>query len=42
VAAASIFTDEYNNSLDNPQFFEDVFAFIVTPIRYFSFVFKLN
>lgn len=23
VAASSIFTDEYNNSLDNPQFWED-------------------
>ncbi len=42
VAAASIFTDEYNNSLDNPQFLEDVFAFIVSPIRYFNFIFKLN
>ncbi|MCP4523644.1 MAG: hypothetical protein GY828_05525, partial [Candidatus Gracilibacteria bacterium] len=31
VAAASIFTDEYNNSLDNPQVLEDAFPWIFTP-----------
>jgi hypothetical protein len=41
VAASSIFTDEYNNSLDNPQFLEDVFPFIFTPLRYFAFRYKL-
>ena len=41
VAAASIFTDEYNNALDNPQVREDAFAFIFTPLRYFAFKFKL-
>ncbi len=39
--SASIFTDEYNNSLDNPQFFEETFSFILTPIRYFAFKYKL-
>lgn len=42
VAASSIFTDEYNNALDNPQFYEDFFYFIFTPIRYFAFNHKLN
>ena len=41
VAAASIFTDEYNNSLDNPQILEDAFPFIFTPIRHFAFKHKL-
>jgi len=41
VAASSIFTDEYNNSLDNPQFLEDAFPFIFTPLRYFAFRYKL-
>ncbi len=41
VAAASIFTDEYNNSLDNPQMLEDAFPFLFTPIRYFAFKHKL-
>ena len=41
VAASSIFTDEYNNSLDNPQFLEDAFSFIFTPLRYFAFRYKL-
>ena len=41
VAAASIFTDEYNNSLDNPQMLEDAFPFIFTPIRHFAFKHKL-
>lgn len=41
VAAASIFTDEYNNALDNPQMVEDAFHYIITPIRYFWYKFKL-
>jgi len=41
VAAASIFTDEYNNSLDNPQILEDALPFIFTPVRYFAFKHKL-
>lgn len=41
IAAASIFTDEYNNSLDNPQFLEDAFPWFFAPIRYFAFHFKL-
>jgi len=41
VSAAAIFTDEYNNSLDNPQFIEDLFPFIFTPLRYFAFRYKL-
>lgn len=41
VAAASIFTDEYNNALDNPQMVEDAFHFIITPLRYFAFKYKL-
>ena len=42
IAASSIFTDEYNNSLDNPQIYEDFLYFIFTPIRYFAFEHKLN
>lgn len=41
VAAASIFTDEYNNALDNPQVREDALQFIFTPLRYFWFKYKL-
>jgi Type IV secretory system Conjugative DNA transfer len=41
VAATSIFTDEYNNHLDNPQMMEDMFQFIFTPLRYFAFQFRL-
>ena len=41
VAAASIFTDEYNNALDNPQVREDAFPFLFTPLRYFWFKYKL-
>lgn len=41
IAASSIFTDEYNNALDNPQFVEDFLYFIFTPIRYFAFNNKL-
>jgi hypothetical protein len=41
IAATSIFTDEYNNRLDNPQIIEGLFDFIVTPIRYFAYRFRL-
>lgn len=41
IAASSIFTDEYNNALDNPQFIEDFLYFVFTPIRYFAFKYKL-
>ena len=41
VAAASIFTDEYNNALDNPQMIEDAFHIVITPLRYFAFKYKL-
>ena len=41
VAAASIFTDEYNNSLDNPQILEDAFPWLFTPLRWFWFKYKL-
>lgn len=41
VAAASIFTDEYNNALDNPQMIEDLIPYIITPLRYFWFKNKL-
>jgi len=41
IAASSIFTDEYNNSLNNPQFIEDLLYFIFTPLRYFAFRYKL-
>jgi hypothetical protein len=41
VAAASIFTDEYNNALDNPQVIEDAIPGIITPLRYFGFKHKL-
>jgi hypothetical protein len=41
VAAASIFTDEYNNALDNPQLYEDSLPWIFTPARHFAFRHKL-
>ncbi len=41
VAAASIFTDEYNNSLDNPQIIEDSMPQIFTPLRYIAYKYKL-
>ena len=41
VAANSVFTDEYNNQLDNPQMIEDVFRFLFTPIRYFAYTYRL-
>lgn len=40
VGAASMYTDEYNNKLDNPQI-EDLFAFFFTPIRYFAYRFRM-
>lgn len=40
VGGTNIFTDEYNNKLDNPQY-EDLFSFIFVPIRYFAFRFRL-
>jgi hypothetical protein len=41
IAANSVFTDEYNNQLDNPQMIEDVFQFLFTPLRYFAYQFRL-
>lgn len=41
VAANSVFTDEYNNQLDNPQLIEDVLRLVFTPIRYFAYRFRL-
>ncbi len=41
IAATAIFTDEYNNQLDNPQMVEDMFRIIFTPLRYFAFQFRL-
>ncbi len=41
VAATSIFTDEYNNQLSNPQMIEDTLRFIFTPLRYFAYKFRL-
>lgn len=40
VGAMSMYTDEYNNKLDNPQW-EDLLAFIFTPIRYFAYRFRM-
>lgn len=41
VGASAIFTDEYNNALDNPQLREDGFAWFYTPIIYIWYKFKL-
>lgn len=41
IAATSIFTDEYNNRLDNPQMWEDALSVIFTPLRYFAYRFRL-
>ncbi|NDK07703.1 DUF87 domain-containing protein [Candidatus Gracilibacteria bacterium] len=41
IGASSIFTDEYNNSLDNPQFREDTLSFIFVPTIYFGYKYKL-
>jgi len=40
VGAMSMYTDEYNNKLDNPQV-EDLLAFLFTPIRYFAYRFRM-
>ncbi len=41
VSATNIFTDEYNNQLDNPQMVEDTLRFLFTPLRYFAYKFRL-
>ena len=41
VAATSIFTDEYNNQLGNPQLIEDTLRFIFSPLRYFAYQYRL-
>lgn len=41
LGTTSIYTDEYNNKLDDPRITEDVLGFIFTPIRYLAFRFKL-
>lgn len=41
VAATSIFTDEYNNQLSNPQLLEDTFRFFFSPLRYFAYQYRL-
>lgn len=41
MSTTSIFRDEYNNQLDDPRVTEDLFSFILTPIRYIAFKFKL-
>ncbi len=41
IGSTNIFTDEYNNKLDNPQY-EDLFAFLFVPILYFEFRFRLH
>lgn len=41
LASSNIFTDEYNNSLSNPHFWEDAFYWIFTPLRFIGFKLKL-
>lgn len=41
LASSSVYTDEYNNSLSNPHFWEDAFYVILTPIRHLAFKLKL-
>lgn len=41
LASSNIFTDEYNNSLSNPKFWEDALYTIFTPLRYIGFKLKL-
>jgi len=41
LSAMNIYTDEYNNKLDNPQIIENMFAFFFTPIRYLAFKLRL-
>ena len=40
LSSAAIFTDEYTNKLDNPQFVEDAFSFFFTPVRYLGYLFR--
>ena len=42
LGSTSIYTDEYNNKLDDPRVTEDLFGFFFTPIRYLAFRFKLG
>lgn len=42
ISTASIFTDEYNNKLDSPRFWEDLFSFFFIPARYLAFKYKLT
>ena len=42
LGTTSIFTDEYNNKLEDPRVLEDILSFFFTPIRYIAFKFKLN
>ncbi|EKE29470.1 MAG: hypothetical protein ACD_2C00169G0002 [uncultured bacterium (gcode 4)] len=41
LTTTSIFTDEYNNKLDDPRFMEELLSFILTPLRYIWFKNKL-
>ena len=41
ISSMNIYTDEYNNKLDNPQILENMFQFFFTPIRYFAFQLRL-
>ncbi len=40
VGSMSMYTDEYNNKLDNPQI-EDLFKFFFAMVRYFAFRFRM-
>jgi hypothetical protein len=42
LGSTSIYTDEYNNKLDDPRVSEDILGFFFTPIRYLAFRFKLG
>lgn len=42
LGTTSIYTDEYNNKLDDPRVTEDILGFFFTPIRYLAFRFKLG
>ncbi|MDD2566324.1 MAG: type IV secretory system conjugative DNA transfer family protein [Candidatus Gracilibacteria bacterium] len=41
MSTTSIYRDEYNNQLDEPRMVEDLFGFILTPIRYIAYKYKL-
>lgn len=41
ISAMNIYTDEYNNKLDNPQIIENLFEFFFTPLRYLAFRLRL-